>query len=252
MTDSTDSTGNGRRPARPAKVTLGTADSTARQRASAPATATSPRSAAAEPAQTRHVPGTGEPHRHVVVAIVNNRPGVLNRVASLMRARQFNIESLAVGHTENPEISRMTITLRGDDVAVEQVCKQLYRLIDVLKVLDVTAERRIEHELALIKVRATDSNRAEILKIVELYKGRVVDVGADSLIVEATGTEEEIDALVALVGGFGIREMVRTGAIVMVRGQSTVAADRGRGGTERPTAAADSTRNQAEVEGVKG
>jgi acetolactate synthase-1/3 small subunit len=226
MTDSTGSggsTGNGRKPARRASP--------------AASSATSPSAAATEPAQSRHVPGTGEPHRHVVVAIVNNRPGVLNRVSSLMRARQFNIESLAVGHTENPDISRMTITLRGDDVAVEQVCKQLYRLIDVLKVLDVTAERRIEHELALIKVRATDSNRAEVLKIVELYKGRVVDVGADSLIIEATGTEDEIDALVALVGGFGIREMVRTGSIVMVRGAAT--------------AGADSTRNQAEVEGVK-
>jgi acetolactate synthase I/III small subunit len=241
----TDSTGNGRRHTGAAKRTPQAPDSTAVQPAVGPAAAS-----AAQPAQTRHVPGTGEPRRHVVVAIVNNRPGVLNRVASLMRARQFNIESLAVGRTENPEVSRMTITLRGDDVAVEQVCKQLYRLIDVLKVLDVTAERRIEHELALIKVRATHSNRAEILKIVELYKGRVVDVAADSLIIEATGTEEEIDALVALVGGFGIREMVRTGAIVMVRG--AVAADRGRGGTEgSATAGTDSTRNQAEVEGVK-
>jgi acetolactate synthase I/III small subunit len=208
-------------------------------RAPAPQTAAPVRPAP----QTRHVPGTGEAHRHVVVAVVNNRPGVLNRVASLMRARQFNIESLAVGHTENPDVSRMTITLRGDDVAVEQVCKQLYRLIDVLKVQDVTAERRIEHELALIKVRATDSNRAEVLKIVELYKGRVVDVAADSIIVEATGTEEEIDALVALVGGFGIREMVRTGATVMVRGTATSAGDSTR---------TDPARNQAEVEGVKG
>jgi acetolactate synthase-1/3 small subunit len=233
----TDSTGNGRRPARPANPTPAAHASTA-PAPTGQAQTPAPAAPAPQPTLTRHVPGTGEPHRHVVVAIVNNRPGVLNRVASLMRARQFNIESLAVGHTENPEISRMTITLRGDDVAVEQVCKQLYRLIDVLKVMDVTAERRIEHELALIKVRATDSNRAEILKIVELYKGRVVDVAADSLIVEATGTEEEIDALVALVGGFGIREMVRTGSIVMVRGTATVAGD--------------ATRSQAEVEGVKG
>ena len=170
----------------------------------------------------RPVPGTGEVRRHVVVAVVNNRPGVLNRVASLMRARQFNIESLAVGHTENPEISRMTITLRGDDVAVEQACKQLYRLIDVLKVQDVTSDAKIEHELALIKVRTSPSDRAEVLKIVELYKGRVVDVASDSIIVEATGTEDEIDALVALVGGFGIREMVRTGTVVMVRGSTAI------------------------------
>ena len=170
----------------------------------------------------RYVPGSGQVRRHVLVAIVNNRPGVLNRVASLMRARSFNIESLAVGHTERPDVSRMTITLRGDDYGVEQVSKQLYRLIDVLKVQDVTAERRIEHELALIKVRATNTNRAEIVTIVELYKGRVVDLAADSVIVEATGTEDEIDRLVELVTPFGIKELVRTGSIVMLRGAQTV------------------------------
>jgi acetolactate synthase-1/3 small subunit len=185
----------------------------------------SPASAAAPTPATRAVPGTGEARRHVLVAIVNNRPGVLNRVASLMRARQFNIESLAVGHTERPDVSRMTITLRGDDVAVEQVSKQLYRLIDVLKVQDLTAERRIEHDLALIKVRTTPSTRAEVIKIVELYRGRVVDVANDSIIVEATGTEDEIDALVALVGGFGIREMVRTGTVAMSRGSQAVEYD---------------------------
>jgi acetolactate synthase-1/3 small subunit len=170
----------------------------------------------------RYVPGSGAPRRHVLVAIVNNRPGVLNRVASLMRARSFNIESLAVGHTENPEVSRMTITLRGDDYGVEQVGKQLYRLIDVLKVQDVTAERRLEHELVLIKLRATNTNRAEIVKIVEMYRGRVVDLAADSIIVEATGTEEEIDALVEFVTPFGIKELVRTGSVVMLRGSQTV------------------------------
>jgi acetolactate synthase-1/3 small subunit len=173
-------------------------------------------------AAERYVPGSGTPRRHVLVAVVNNRPGVLNRVASLMRARNFNIESLALGHTQRPDVSRMTITLRGDDVAVEQVSKQLYRLIDVLKVQDVTNEPRIEHELALLKVRATNSSRSEILKIVELYRGRVVDVAADSVIIEATGTEDEVDALIALVGGFGIKEMVRTGTTVMVRGSQAV------------------------------
>ncbi len=186
-----------------------------------------PRLVAPEPppvpaAAVRYVPGSGEPRRHVLVALVNNRTGVLNRVASLMRARNFNVESLAVGHTEDPSVSRMTITLRGDDHSVEQLGKQLYRLVDVLKVQDVTAERRIEHELALIKVRASNANRAEILKIVELYKGRVVDIAGDSVIVEATGREDEIDALVSLVGGFGIKEMVRTGSIAMQRGAGTV------------------------------
>ncbi len=181
----------------------------------------------ADPPAARIEPGSGTPHRHVLVAVVNNRPGVLNRVASLLRARNFNIESLAVGRTDRPEVSRMTITLRGDDVAVEQVSKQLYRLIDVLKVQDVTSDARIEHELALIKVRATASTRPEILKIVELYRGRVLDVAADSVIVEATGTEDEVDALVALVGGFGLKEMVRTGATVMVRGSQAIEIDGG-------------------------
>jgi acetolactate synthase-1/3 small subunit len=189
------------------------------------AEATAPRPAPAP----RAVPGSGEKRRHVLVAIVNNRPGVLNRVASLARARNFNIESLAVGRTERPDVSRMTMVLRGDDDAVEQLAKQLYRLIDVLKVQDVSADRHIEHELALIKVRATAGTRAEIVKIVELYRGRVLDVATDAVVVEATGTEDEIDALVALVGGFGIREMVRTGTVAMTRGAQVVEVDPSKG-----------------------
>jgi acetolactate synthase-1/3 small subunit len=159
----------------------------------------------------RALPGSGEKHRHVLVAIVLDRPGVLNRVSSLMRARNFNIESLAVSHTDQPDVSRMTITLFGDDVAVEQAAKQLYRLIDVLKVQDVTAEPTVEHELALV-----------ILKVVELSKGRVLDVTPESVIVEGTGTEAEIDALVTLLRAFGIKELVRTGAVVMSRGAGSI------------------------------
>jgi acetolactate synthase-1/3 small subunit len=170
----------------------------------------------------RALPGTGEAHRHVLVAIVLNKPGVLNRVSSLMRARNFNIESLAVSHTDQPDISRMTITLRADDVAVEQATKQLYRLIDVLKVQDVTADPTVEHELALIKVRATDRNRLEIVKIAELYKARVVDLASESVIVEVTGTEVEVDAVVALLRSFGIKELVRTGTVVMTRGSGSI------------------------------
>jgi acetolactate synthase-1/3 small subunit len=170
----------------------------------------------------RSVPGTGETHRHILVVLVMDRPGVLNRVASLMRARNFNIDSLAVSRTDKPHISRMTLTLHGDDVAVEQAAKQLYRLIDVLKVQDVTAEQVVEHELALLKVRATDGNRAEVIKIVELYKGRIVDIAPDAVIVEASGTEAEIDSLVALVRGYGIKELVRTGAVVMLRGAGSI------------------------------
>jgi acetolactate synthase-1/3 small subunit len=177
------------------------------------------------PATERYVPGSGQAHRHLLVVIVNNRPGVLNRVASLVRARNFNIESLAVGHTERPDISRMTLTLRGDDFAVEQMEKQLYRLIDVLKVQDLPESGVIEHELALIKVRATNHNRSEILKIVELYKGRVLDVSGDALVVEQSGSEQEIDSLIALMGGFGIKELVRTGAVAMSRGSNAIDID---------------------------
>ena len=172
-------------------------------------------------APARALPGTARPppragrHRP-------NKPGVLNRVASLMRARNFNIESLAVSHTDQPEVSRMTITLRGDDVAVEQAAKQLYRLIDVLKVQDVTSEPTVEHEIALIKVRADERNRGEVLTIAEMYKARVVDLAAESLIVEATGTEAEIDALIALLRGFGIKELVRSGTVVMSRGAGSI------------------------------
>ena len=170
----------------------------------------------------RALPGGGETRRHTLIAIVLDKPGVLNRVSSLMRARNFNIDSLAVSHTDQPDISRMTITLHGDDVAVEQAAKQLYRLIDVLKVQDVTSEPTIDHELALVKVRATDSNRAEILTVVELSKGRVLDLAAESVIVEVTGSEAEIDTFVSLVRGYGIKELVRTGAVVMARGSASI------------------------------
>ena len=179
-----------------------------------------PAAHAAPPPRT--VPGTGAQRRHVLVAIVNNRPGVLNRVASLMRARNFNIESLAVSHLNDPEISRMTITLRGDDMNVEQAAKQLYKLIDVLKVQDVTDDPTVQHELVLVKVRATDRNRGELISIVEMYKARIVDMAPDSVIVESTGTESEVDALIALLRGYGIKEMVRTGTVVMSRGPQSI------------------------------
>ena len=170
----------------------------------------------------RIVPGQGATQRHILVVLVMDRPGVLNRVASLMRARNFNIDSLAVSRTDKPHISRMTLTIHGDAVAVEQASKQLYRLVDVLKVQDVTQDQVVEHELALVKVRATEGNRAEVIKIVELYKGAIVDISAESVIVEAHGTETEIDALVALLRYYGIKELVRTGATVMIRGAGSI------------------------------
>jgi len=180
------------------------------------------------PAHTAHVPppralpGGGETRRHTLIAIVLDKPGVLNRVSSLMRARNFNIDSLAVSRTDQPDVSRMTLTLHGDDVAVEQAAKQLYRLIDVLKVQDVTSEATIGQELALVKIRATESTRGEVLKLVELSKGRVLDVADESVVAEVTGPEADIDTFVGLVRSYGIKELVRTGAVVMSRGSSSI------------------------------
>jgi acetolactate synthase-1/3 small subunit len=175
---------------------------------------------AAPPA--RSLPGSGETGVHRLVALVVDKPGVLNRVSSLMRARNFNIDSLAVSRTDQEGLSRMTITLHGDDVAVEQAAKQLYRLIDVVKVQDVTSEPTVEHELALVKVRATDANRADVLKVVELSRGRIVDLGPESVIVEVSGPESDVDAFLGLVRTFGIKELVRTGAVVMSRGAASI------------------------------
>jgi acetolactate synthase-1/3 small subunit len=170
----------------------------------------------------RALPGGGQQRLHRLVALVIDRPGVLNRVSSLMRARNFNIDSLAVSRTDREGISRMTISLHGDDVAVEQAAKQLYRLIDVIKVQDVTSEPTVEHELALVKVRVTESSRADVVKLVELARGRVLDVSPDSVIAEVSGSEAEVDAFVGLVRTFGIKELVRTGAVVMARGSSSI------------------------------
>jgi acetolactate synthase-1/3 small subunit len=170
----------------------------------------------------RALPGSGDTKVHRLVALVLDKPGVLNRVSSLMRARNFNIDSLAVSHTDQAGLSRMTITLHGDDVAVEQAAKQLYRLIDVLKVQDVTNEPTVEHELALVKVRVSEANRGELLKLVELSKGRVVDLAAGSAIVEVSGTEAEVDQFVDLARTYGIKELVRTGAVVMTRGSGSI------------------------------
>jgi acetolactate synthase-1/3 small subunit len=184
---------------------------------------TSPAPAPAHTAPpARALPGSGATRLHRLVALVVDKPGVLNRVASLMRARNFNIDSLAVSRTDQPGLSRMTISLHGDDVAVEQAAKQLYRLIDVVKVQDVTSEPTVEHELALVKIRATDANRAEVVKVVELARGRILDLGPESVIVEASGTETEVDNFVALVRTFGIKELVRTGAVVMSRGAASI------------------------------
>ena len=157
---------------------------------------------------------------HTLVALVENKPGVLNRVASLFRRRGFNIQSLAVGPTEQPGLSRMTIVVGGVGAQVEQVRKQLEKLVDVVKVYDISGDSLVARELALIRVRATPQNRAEIIQIVDVFRANIVDVAPDSVVVEVTGDEDKIESLINLLRGFTIRELARTGRIAMTRGVS--------------------------------
>ena len=156
--------------------------------------------------------------KHTLVALVENKPGVLTRVASLFRRRGFNIESIAVGRSEQPGLSRMTVVVGGDSAEVEQVRKQLDKLINVVRVSDITKEAIVARELALIKVNATASTRSEIMQIVDIFRANIVDVAADSVMVEATGDEAKIDSLFELLRRFGIKEMARTGRIALTRG----------------------------------
>lgn len=157
--------------------------------------------------------------KHTLIALVEDRPGVLNRVASLIRRRSFNIESIAVGHSEIPGLSRMTMVVDGANTAVEQVRKQLDKLIEVVKVTEITQERIIARELALIKVHVTSATRSEIIQIVDIFRAKIVDVAADSMTIEATGDEEKIDSLYSLLRKFGIKELARTGRIALSRGE---------------------------------
>ncbi len=155
---------------------------------------------------------------HTFSALVENRPGVLARVAGLFARRGFNIESLAVSITQDPSVSRMTIVAGGDERALEQIRKQLSRLIDVIKVYDHTGEAVVERELALIKVKADSSTRSEVVELANIFRAGIVDVSEDTLIIEITGDEEKIDAFIQLMRKFGIEEMVRTGKVVLPRG----------------------------------
>jgi acetolactate synthase-1/3 small subunit len=161
--------------------------------------------------------------KHTVIAWMEDKPGVLNRVAGLFRRRNFNIESLTVGHSETPGISRMTFVVEGDERQVRQVQTQLAKLINVTEVRNVTLEPTVIRELALVKVNANSTNRAEILQLVDIYRASIVDVAMDSLVIQITGPEDRVDSLISLLKNFGITEMVRTGRVVMVRGngQST-------------------------------
>ncbi len=156
--------------------------------------------------------------QHTLSVLVQNQAGVLSRVSGLFSRRGYNIESLAVGVTENEKISRMTIVVEGDNYVVEQVSKQLYKLVEVLKVSDITDEKYVGREMVLVTVSVEPSQRGEIIAITEIFKGRIVDLSRKTMMLELTGNEEKINAFVDALTSFGIKEMVRTGKIALVRG----------------------------------
>ncbi len=167
--------------------------------------------------------------KHTLVALVEDKPGVLNRVASLFRRRAFNIESLNVGHTDQPHVSRMTIVIDSDNTSAHLVEANLSKLVNVIDIQDVTDLETITRDLALIKVRVDAAGRAEIAQLAEIFRAKIVDVGTDSVVVEVTGDEEKIDGLVELLRPKGILEMVQTGRIAMVRGNQTATRKNGNG-----------------------
>ncbi|REE85190.1 acetolactate synthase small subunit [Paenibacillus taihuensis] len=158
--------------------------------------------------------------RHTVAVLVNDQPGVLQRVSGLFGRRGFNIESITVGTSEEAGLSRMVIVTTGDDNTLEQVTKQLYKLIDVIKVVDLSANPMVGRELALIKVNAEPGARPEIMGVVETFRAAVVDIGTTSLMVQVVGDTEKIDAMIELMKPYGIRELSRTGVTAMIRGNA--------------------------------
>lgn len=159
---------------------------------------------------------------HTLVIIVEDKPGVLNRVSSLFRRRMFNIESLTVGHTENPEISRITLVVNGDEVSVERLTAYLYKLVNVLQVDDLSTVPAVNRDLAMIKVKALPENRMHIMQMVDVYRAHIVDVTNQSIIIEVTGDEEKIDSFIDVLRPWGIIEMVRTGIVAMARGTNSL------------------------------
>jgi len=160
--------------------------------------------------------------QHTLIALVEDKPGVLNRVASLFRRRAFNIESLTVGHTDVPGVSRMTIVMDSDNVSAERVTAYLYKLVNVIQIEDVTSRPTVNRDLAMIKVAVSAANRTEIIQVVAVFRARIVDLANDSLIIEITGDEEKINGFVDVLRPYGIIEMVRTGMVSMLRGAVSV------------------------------
>ena len=159
--------------------------------------------------------------QHTITALVENKPGVLARVSGLFARRGFNIESLAVSITEDPSVSRMTIVVEGDDAVLEQISKQLNKLVDVIKVIDYQGIAIVQRELAMIKVNADAVVRSEIMQIVDIFRAKIVDISDKTFTVEVTGSVEKVDAIEKLLEPYGINELVRTGRIAMMRGART-------------------------------
>ena len=162
--------------------------------------------------------------KHNIAVIVENKSGVLTRIAGLFSRRSFNIDSLSVGATDNPEYSRMTITVQGDRDVLEQVIKQLSKLINVIRVTELDPSESLERELAVIKVSVDRENRSEIMQIVNIFRARIIDVSQRSMIIEVTGDEEKVDAIIQLLRQFGIKELARTGKVSMIRGARVIKA----------------------------
>lgn len=159
--------------------------------------------------------------QHIISVTVENKSGVLARIAGLFSARGYNIDSLAVAETEDPTVSRMSIVVRGDEKILEQIYKQLNKLIDIIKVQDLTAEDHIERELVLLKVSTVNSNaRSEIVQLVNIFRAKIVDVCKKSLTIELVGSKSKVDAMIDLMKGFGIKELIRTGRIAICRENS--------------------------------
>jgi acetolactate synthase-1/3 small subunit len=156
--------------------------------------------------------------RHVLSALVQNQPGVLAHISGMLASRGFNIDSLAVGETEEANLSRMTFVVRGDDAELEQVRKQLDKLVTVVAVQDISSEDFVERDLMLIKVKSSQQQRMEVVLLVEMFRGRVVDISTDNVLIEISGQERKIEAFIELMRPFGILELARTGRIALVRG----------------------------------
>lgn len=162
--------------------------------------------------------------KHTIAVIVENKSGVLTRIAGLFSRRSFNIDSLSVGATDNPEYSRMTLTVDGDKDVLEQVIKQLSKLINVIRVSELDPSEVIERELAVIKVNADKDNRSEVMQIVDIFRAKIIDVSARSVIIEITGDVEKVDAMVHMLRQYGIKELARTGKVSMIRGTRVIKA----------------------------